>query len=97
MAKVLFKVSWFAPGGRRFRKSVNNADLKDVPEHLLKFLPKTAVIVDGPVPAAAEDEETLRDHDTERASGDAAEKANQDADERAAFRRAMENRRKRRG
>lgn len=43
MAKVVFKKNWFAPGGIQFRKGPQP---KDVPDHLLKALPSTAVIVD---------------------------------------------------
>lgn len=50
MAKVILANNWFAPnrggfGGQRFRKSPDG-DPVDIPNRLLKYLPKTAKIVD---------------------------------------------------
>ena len=49
MAKVILANNWFAPnrggfGGQRFRKSPDG-DPVDIPNRLLKYLPKTAKIV----------------------------------------------------
>lgn len=86
--KVILKRNFVANGSRRFRKSANQWDVREIPDELCfsadgkrRFLPKDAVIVDGPVaPAPVEAEVTLRDLDADRAASDAAVKAAQEAE-----------------
>lgn len=62
--KVLFRNSWFAPNGARYRKGP-----QDVPEELAAILPKTAEVISADL---VKDDATvsLRDFDIERAAGD---------------------------
>lgn len=87
--KVILKRNFIAQGTRRFRKSANQWDVREIPDELCfsadgkrRFLPKDAVIVDGPIaPAPVEAEVTLRDLDVDRAASDAAVKAAEEAEE----------------
>jgi len=109
--KVHFQRNWFAPSGvvpdparpkglpisgTRFRKSANKHDLRDVPEELRKFLPKTATIVENPEEAPAPVKETLRDHDFERQALDAGQAKINDAEDRE-FRKRFEARERKGG
>ena len=72
--KVILKANWFAPGARRFKKSLSPSEPTIIPDGLRAFLPKSARIVGDASPAAApkqSEPKTLRDFDTERAASDA--------------------------
>lgn len=103
--KVYFKQGWFGPSqvvqdplrpkgmpisGTRYRKSLNKHDLRDVPDELRPFLPKSATVVESPEEAPAPAKETLADHDTERAGGEVAQRKIDEAD--AEFQKRFEER-----
>lgn len=77
MAKVILANNWFAPlqgkfGGQRFRKDPDGNPV-DIPNRLLKYLPKSAKIVaDNYVlpHVVAEKQQELKDLDTFRAMDD---------------------------
>lgn len=71
---VTLKTDWFAPNAQHFSKGV-----VDVPERFcerkpdgkFKYLPSSAEIVSERPAEAAEPEQSLKDHDPERAAVDA--------------------------
>lgn len=98
MAKVLFpKGGWFGPGGKRYRKSQDKFDYREVADAHLPFLPKTAVRIDKPEARPDEKPDSLRDLDIERAAGDQLTKAGEDADADYAELQARRRRESKRG
>lgn len=79
--KVRLLTDWFGPGAVYYTKADGLAGY--IPEAMRKHLPRRAVVLgdDGqPEVAPPPTEETLRDHDLERAMGDALDRVVAEAD-----------------
>lgn len=84
MALVKLINNWFAPSEvlkidkiRSFSGQMFERGVREIPDELIEFLPKYAVILDKKPDPVVEDKpvETLRDFDMERAAADDFEKA----------------------
>ena len=57
--KVILNANWFVEG-RRYRKSVDKHDVRDIPDHLEKQLPKRTVIVEKSAFVKQEPDDTTK-------------------------------------
>lgn len=88
--KVVFKKSWFGPGGRRFRAHSPERAV-EVPDEFCGLLPKTAKVVSGEAlasvvhgPDTLSGFTSLRDLDIDRAAAEAVSAAHEKADKNIA-------------
>lgn len=80
--RVLFKRTWFAPGGQRFRKSIDKYDYRNVPVEFRDKLPSDAEILSDAETRLrpAEERKALKDFDEARQMGEVVISAKEKAD-----------------